>query len=122
MRGKSLAFATVGLLSTAFLVGAPEARAGDDFERGFKNELGRLAAREVVHAGRIFVGGVLLGRRPTRAVDYRAYRYREHRDAVRDRRPRRAFRPRAVVYEQHYYYGVPCERRDTRRRSGYYRD
>ncbi len=120
MRGKSLALAAVGLFSLATWVGASEARAGEDFERGFKNELGRIAAREVVHAGRHLVGGILFRPRAARSADYRVYRYRGNGYAPRDWRPGPESRRRVV--REYYYYGEPCERGETRRRRGYYRD
>ena len=39
----------------------PGADAGDDFERGFKRELGAIAAHEVVGVGRHILGGVVTG-------------------------------------------------------------
>ncbi len=41
----------------ALLLGAPAAQAGGNFERGFENELGRIAAREVVRIGKFVLTG-----------------------------------------------------------------
>jgi len=51
------ALSAAGLL----LAPAPEARAGDEFEDGFKDELGRLAAHEAVGIGRGVLAQILLG-------------------------------------------------------------
>jgi hypothetical protein len=47
-----------------FLSAAPEARAGDEFEDGFKDELGRVAAHEAVGIGRGVLAGILLAGDP----------------------------------------------------------
>lgn len=103
-----------GLLALGIFLGAPRARAGDDFERGFKNELGRIAAREVVHVGRHLVSDVVWG--------YGQYRYRPryparpvgwHYGSRRRAYPRGHFQRPRVVREYHYYE-EPCpEHRDT---------
>ena len=49
------------LSAVGLLLGAPEVRAGDEFEDGFKDELGRLAAHEAVVVGRGVLAGILLG-------------------------------------------------------------
>jgi hypothetical protein len=52
----------VGLTGlTLALMGAEPARAGDEFEDGFKDELGRIAAHEAVRGGRQILAGILLG-------------------------------------------------------------
>ncbi len=48
-----------GLGFCALLVLATPAQAGDAFENGFKDELGRIAAREAVHAGKHILVSVL---------------------------------------------------------------
>lgn len=105
------------LLGSGVLFAAPQsARAGDDFERGFKRELGRITAREAVRVGRDVVGGVILGRGHHgggyygRAPYYPRRHYRRHRGYDRPYRSYRSYgyRPRRVVHE-HYYHGEPCD-------------
>jgi hypothetical protein len=43
------------------LLGAAPAQAGDEFEDGFKDELGRIAAHEAVRGGRQILASILLG-------------------------------------------------------------
>ncbi len=120
-------------MGAVLAVALPErARAGDDFERGFKRELGAIAAHEVVGLGRhILVGAVTGhhhhghshvrydGHRHNRVRhhrhDYRGDVYRPYRYGYRyDDRPYRGKRwhryerrPRRVV-ERHYYHGPSC--------------
>jgi hypothetical protein len=56
---------------------SPEARAGDEFEDGFKDELGRLAAHEAVVVGRGILAQVLLAGDPGYYGGY--YPYPTHR-------------------------------------------
>lgn len=75
--------AWLAALSTAgFLFAAPEARAGDEFEDGFKDELGRLAAHEAVVVGRGVLAGILLGGYPGYYPAYPTHRprYYDHDD------------------------------------------
>jgi hypothetical protein len=52
---------TVIACAAALLVAAAPASAKDEFEDGFKDELGRIAAHEAVGAGRAMLGYILLG-------------------------------------------------------------
>jgi hypothetical protein len=49
-----------GLTLGGCAIGAGAAEAGDAFERGFQDELGRITAHEAVHLGRAVLGEVLL--------------------------------------------------------------
>ncbi len=68
---KLVALALV-VFGASFLASA-EARAGDEFERGFKIELGRIAAHEAVHGGRYILSSILLGH-PSHHRHYEHYR------------------------------------------------
>lgn len=57
----TLAFVPLLLASSA-------ARAGDEFEDGFKDELGRIAAHEAVYVGRGLLARILLGPPPVYAA------------------------------------------------------
>lgn len=106
------------LLGMGVLFAAPQnARAGDDFERGFKRELGRITAREAVRVGRDVVGGVILGHGHHRGGHYYGRtpyyprrHYRRHHGYYRPYRRHRAYGygPRRVVHE-HYHHNVPCD-------------
>ena len=103
------------LLGSGVLLAAPEsARAGDDFERGFKRELGRITAREAVRVGRGVVGSVILGHGHHGAYGRTPYHprrhYRRHHGYYRPHRRYRSYGygPRRVVHE-HYYHGRPCD-------------
>jgi len=103
-------WAVAGLVMVGVFLGAQRARAGDDFERGFKNELGRIAAREVVHVGRHLVSDVVWGhgyypRRPHYARPAQ-WRYGPQRSVYRHPHPYRARRPSVV--REFYYSGAPC--------------
>lgn len=53
------------IAAAALSFAAPgDARAGDEFEDGFKDELGRIAAHEAVGAGRQILATILLGAPP----------------------------------------------------------
>ena len=53
------------LTAAGLLLATPDAaRAGDEFEDGFKDELGRVAAHEAVGVGRGILAQVLLGGHP----------------------------------------------------------
>jgi hypothetical protein len=56
MKHIMLALALVPLLLTSI-----PAQAGDEFEDGFKDELGRIAAHEAVYVGRGLLARILLG-------------------------------------------------------------
>jgi hypothetical protein len=49
------------------------ARAGDEFEDGFKDELGRIAAHEAVYVGRGLLARILLGPPPVYAAPAPVY-------------------------------------------------
>jgi hypothetical protein len=68
--------ALLGAFATAMFLAAPgAASAGDEFEDGFKDELGRIAAHEVVNAGRGAVAQILFGAVPVyQTVDYPYHR------------------------------------------------
>jgi hypothetical protein len=72
-RSSWIAF-TLTIAIATWLFASP-ARAGDEFERGFKDELGRIAAHEAVGAGKLVLAHVLLG-------DYAHVTHRD-RDRVR---------------------------------------
>ena len=114
--------AAAGLIALCALALPEVATAGDDFERGFKRELGAIAAQEVVGMGRHILLGVVTGypaytdRHVHRTDRWRRYRrsYRSDRYGYRPYRPRnfrrhqhRRHRPRAV-HEHHHYYGDGC--------------
>jgi hypothetical protein len=101
-----LGWSVAGLLVLGVFLGAPQARAGDDFERGFKNELGRIAAREVVHVGRHVVADVVWGHRyyRPRAAHPVRWHYAPRRRAYLRAR---AYRPHAVG--EYHYYVTSCE-------------
>jgi hypothetical protein len=54
----------LGITALWLLLGASPASAGDEFEDGFKDELGRIAAHEAVGAGRQILATILLGAPP----------------------------------------------------------
>lgn len=107
--GMKLGWSVAGLLALGVFLGAPQARAGDDFERGFKNELGRIAAREVVHVGRHVVADVVWGHHYHRPRTARAARwhYAPRRRGYLRARAYRPHRPHAV--REYHYYVTPCE-------------
>jgi hypothetical protein len=114
----------VALLALLALALPGQASAGDDFERGFKRELGAIAAQEAVGIGRHILIGAFTGsahrhdgrirrhgyrsnysapyRRSFRSYRYGVHPYRAHRYDHRFR----AHRP-PVVHEYHYY-GDAC--------------
>jgi hypothetical protein len=51
----------LALLLVPVLLAAGPSRAGDEFEDGFKDELGRVAAHEAVAVGRGILAQILLG-------------------------------------------------------------
>jgi hypothetical protein len=65
------------IVLAAGLALAPVTYAGDDFERGFKNELGRIAAHEAVGVGQQILGALLLPRygQPYGHAGYHRYGY-----------------------------------------------
>ncbi len=99
---------------------APQgAQAGDDFERGFKRELGAIAAHEAVGIGRHILGGVIAGPYGYRHSGYRGrYAQRSHYGPYNGYGPRygyhnphrgyRPHRPRIVREHHHYHYNAPC--------------
>ncbi len=111
------------LIALVAMAGPETARAGDDFERGFKRELGAIAAQEVVGMGRHILLGAVTGY--PRYVDrhvHRGYRDRRYHRSRSDRWDRyddrywkrhlrrhhhRRQRSR-VVHEHHHYYGDGC--------------
>lgn len=58
------------LLAGAF---ARPAEAGDEFERAFKHELGRIAAHEAAYVGRHVLGTLVAGAHPYAPAQARAY-------------------------------------------------
>ena len=119
----SLTIAGAAALGAVIAVGMPEsASAGDDFERGFKRELGAIAAHEAVGIGRHILGGVITGGyghhgyagRHHYRSHYRPYRpyprYRPYRSSYRYFRPLyRSGRPSVRHEHHHYYHGDSCE-------------
>lgn len=121
--GLASAVPASALLLAVGLLGAPEAQARDEFEKGFKSELGRIAAHEAVSLGFGVLGEIFQpvygGHRryspPPRR--HRHYRHRYYRGGYGDDpyvryRPRRAYRhrhhggphTRACGYERHERY------------------
>lgn len=93
------------------LMGSSPAAAKNEFENGFKDELGRVAAHEAVGAGRQILAGVLFGGGPRVAAPapYRepAYRYDDSGDYGYDPEPY----GRTVVHRHdHYYHPARYER------------
>ena len=104
---------TCAVFVAAFWLAAP-AFAGDDFERGFKNELGRIGAHHAVHVGKraVFQHAGYLGRyyRPRQNYGHsrsyqtygRGYRsgYQSYQRGYRDGRDHR-YRDNAQRYRRH---------------------
>jgi len=90
----------VALSAAGFLFAVPDARASDEFEDGFKDELGRLAAHEAVSIGRGVLASILLGGHPGYYdyPDYPTHRPRYHHDDYDY--------PRYRPYP-HWHYGHP---------------
>jgi hypothetical protein len=81
------------------LLGAAPAQAGDEFEDGFKDELGRIAAHEAVRGGRQILASFLLGGGPQPV----AAPYRE---------PAPAYYPESYGYAPEPYGQVSYHRHD----------
>jgi hypothetical protein len=62
------------VLGLGLLLATSPAQAKDEFEDGFKDELGRIAAHEAVHAGKHVVAAVVYGE------SHRRDRHRDRRD------------------------------------------
>lgn len=95
-----------GLLLAAGLLAAPAAQAGDDFERGFKNELGRIAAHEAVTVGFGVLGEVfapVFGGHGTYAS--RGHHRRRHYSYGGGHRGRPYVRHFRRHHRQHHRYG-----------------
>jgi hypothetical protein len=105
----------IGLIgcALALLVAAGPAAAKDEFEDGFKDELGRIAAHEAVGAGRAALGYILLGH--PGYGDHRhdpypyGYGYNE----------RVVYYP-SEVHHHHYYYGKKHHRGHHHRHHGHH--
>jgi hypothetical protein len=95
-------FWMAALCALGFLLGAPEVRAGDEFEDGFKDELGRLAAHEAVVVGRGVLAGILLGGHPGY---YPPPAYPTHRPHYYDDYPRHHYHHHYYYPRRHYGYG-----------------
>jgi hypothetical protein len=84
------------------LLGAPPASAGDEFEDGFKDELGRIAAHEAVRGGRQILANILFGGPPAvvaaPAPPPPAVAYY----------PAEPYYPAPVYHEHHHYYHYPA--------------
>ncbi|MCP4003367.1 MAG: hypothetical protein GY725_04150 [bacterium] len=97
-----------GLVLGLLIVLAPSgARAGDEFEDGFKSELGRIAAHEAFGLGKGVLGQVIHG------GHQRAGRHDDHRGGHRASPKKKHHRPR---YRENWHYG----HRDNRH-GQYYR-
>jgi hypothetical protein len=121
-RGRPLlaALSAAGL----FLSAAPEARAGDEFEDGFKDELGRLAAHEAVGIGRGILAEVLLAGDPRYYGGHHDYRPRHH--EYYDRGDWGHYRPypgwRYSYYRPYWHgHGWGHHRHHGRRHHGHHR-
>lgn len=113
-RGTGRVRVWLAALSTAgFLLAAPDARAGDEFEDGFKDELGRLAAHEAVGIGRGVLASILLGGHRGYYDDYPAYP--THRPRYYDDDD---YYPRHRHYPRWHYGGRPYYR-NHHRHHGY---
>jgi hypothetical protein len=75
MGQRGLPFLAAVSAAGMFLGAAPEARAGDEFEDAFKDELGRIAAYEAVGVGRGVLSHILLGGPPVYYTDGPYYPY-----------------------------------------------
>lgn len=103
-RGCRTALAGVALVSGALLFAASPAQARNDFKNGFQDQLGRIAAFEVVRAGKYVLFG---GYAPYYAPHWR-FRPVVHR--TRYAPPRRVVRHPHVVRHHHVAppYEEPC--------------
>ena len=77
------------LLAGFLLVAAAPARADHDFRSAFESELGRIAAREVVHAGRHLLWSVEVVEPEVRVVEVHHYEARPPRHGKHWKRWRR---------------------------------
>jgi hypothetical protein len=124
--GRTAWLAAAVLLGGLALLGASSAQAGDDFERGFKNELGRIAAHEAVSLGTSLLGGLFYPvSGPHRT--YSDYGYRVYRNHERHKH-RRHFRHHPKRHRHHVHHqghhrgscGYPSyERYESYKRDGY---
>lgn len=102
---KVLLLVGMAFLGGGALLGASPARAGGEFERGFKNELGRIAAHEAVTLGTQILGEFVY---PIRVI-HRPYRYagrhghRHHRHHLHHRRHRHFYRGGDPYVSSHGY-------------------
>lgn len=85
--------------AAAVLLGSSTAQAGDEFERAFKSELGRIAAHEAVYAGRHFLASALLGYGAPYGAAYPRHGHGHH------RHHRRHWRHHPRGYPPAYGYG-----------------
>jgi len=109
-------------LALVVLIAASPATAKNEFENGFKDELGRVAAHEAVGAGRQILAGILIGgpwvapaphREPAYGYDHpgAAYRYTPEPYG------------RTVVHRHdHYYHPVQYEYRSRGHGWGHHRN
>ncbi len=118
MTPKGYALLAVAAAAGLLLLASP-ARAGDEFEDAFKSELGRIAARGAVDAGRQVLRVMIFGagEPPRSDLEWPVRRYRRAR-AVPDHHYEPGFRapPQGRVYgyrvEREYYrYTRPCPHR-----------
>lgn len=101
MRRTTFALASIASLGLLFATPSP-ARAGDDFEKGFKRELGAISARAVVGIG----VGALNGGYGYYDPYYAPPRYRSHRSYDPYYGPRH--RPHHRSSYNHGYYRSSC--------------
>ena len=113
-RGWTAALALIAGMGIA-LVAAP-AEAKDEFEDGFKSELGRIAAHKAVYAGRYILGAVIYGD-PYAHADHREYE-RHHRYDDDHHHDRYRHHWSRVHYRKHYY--KHRDYRHGRRHKHYY--
>lgn len=96
-------------LCALFTMASPQgASAGDDFERGFKRELGAIAAQEAVGIGRHILVGAVTGQ----------YGHGDRRNGYRDRHYDRSHyaRPYRYGYRPYRSYRARGHYRPVRRR------
>lgn len=112
---RALMLTAAGGLGLLLLTASP-AQAGDEFERGFKDEIGRIAAHEAFGLGRHIVADVFLGgghghyyQRPVHYQTYYRHSYYRDRHDRGHRRHRGHFRGNG--HRRHYdrhHHGHGC--------------
>ena len=100
----------LGLVTGMALLVAPQAQAKDEFERGFKDELGRIAAHEAAYLGHgllaVLVDAPYAHRQTVVHTPHRRDPYDRYDDRDRDYRRHRD----RDLERQHGYYRYPRDR------------